>query len=121
MKDHSGVDTSMWDGFGDTFGKYKQLVAAVLMSVAVFAAILTLCGCCCIPCIRVLCTRVITTALEPVNAKMSNLYALLPVDDIDPCKNDELGSALGGDDLLRREDDSLNLPDLFPDPGSYDG
>uniref|UniRef100_A0A665T944 Uncharacterized protein n=1 Tax=Echeneis naucrates TaxID=173247 RepID=A0A665T944_ECHNA len=49
MKEHSGVDTSMWDSWMDVFGKYKALVSSVLVSIAVFAAILTLCGCCCVP------------------------------------------------------------------------
>ncbi|KAL2100157.1 hypothetical protein ACEWY4_004551 [Coilia grayii] len=117
MKDHSGVDTTMWDGFGDAFGKYKQLAATIIMSIAVFAAILTLCGCCCIPCIRVLCTRLITTALEPVNAKVSMLYTLLPSSEQDDDDVNETNVDEGNDN----DDESLNFPDLFPDPGNYDG
>lgn len=112
MKDHSGVDTSMWDGLGDMFGKYKQLVFSIIMSIAVFTAILTLCGCCCIPCIRVLCTRMITTAIQPVKTEVSEMYALLTPagqprgdDDSDDDKDD-------GDDLP-------HLPDLFSDLGDY--
>ncbi|XP_044058777.1 uncharacterized protein LOC122879110 isoform X2 [Siniperca chuatsi] len=52
MKDHSGVDTTMWDSWLNAFGKYRTLVSSILISLAVFAAILTLCGCCCIPCLR---------------------------------------------------------------------
>ena len=48
MKDHSGIDNSFWDDWMNVFGKYKNLVDSVLISVAVFAANLTLCGCCCI-------------------------------------------------------------------------
>lgn len=54
MKEHSGVDTSVWDGWLDQFGRFKGLIASALMSVAVFAALSTLCGCCCVPCIRAL-------------------------------------------------------------------
>lgn len=65
MKEHSGVDTSMWDKWMDVFGKYKSLVSSVLLSIAVFAALLTLCGCCCIPCLRELSQRLITRAVGP--------------------------------------------------------
>ncbi|KAF7218347.1 syncytin-1-like [Nothobranchius furzeri] len=65
MKDHSVVDTAMWDSMFDVFGKYKTLVLSILISIAVFAAILTTCGCCCIPCIRALIQRLITTAITP--------------------------------------------------------
>lgn len=65
MKEHSGVDTSMWDSWMDMFGKYRTLVSSILVSMAVFAAILTLCGCCCIPCIRALINRLIATAITP--------------------------------------------------------
>uniref|UniRef100_A0A3P8R7D5 Envelope glycoprotein n=1 Tax=Astatotilapia calliptera TaxID=8154 RepID=A0A3P8R7D5_ASTCA len=65
MKEHSGVDTSTWDNWMDMFGKYRSLVSSILVSVAVFAAILTLCGCCCIPCIRALINRLIATAITP--------------------------------------------------------
>uniref|UniRef100_A0A8C6KDE4 Envelope glycoprotein n=1 Tax=Nothobranchius furzeri TaxID=105023 RepID=A0A8C6KDE4_NOTFU len=51
MKEHSGVDMSMWDSMFDMFGKYRTLVSSVLVSLAVFADFLTLYGCCCIPCI----------------------------------------------------------------------
>lgn len=65
MKEHSGVDTSMWDSWLNVFGKYHTPVSSVLISVAVFAAILTLCGCCCIPCLRAMLNILIITALGP--------------------------------------------------------
>uniref|UniRef100_A0A8K9WYD6 Uncharacterized protein n=1 Tax=Oncorhynchus mykiss TaxID=8022 RepID=A0A8K9WYD6_ONCMY len=67
MKSHSGVDTSTWDSWMDAFGKYKVLVSSILVSISVFVAILTLCGCCCIPCARSLLSRVITSAIAPNN------------------------------------------------------
>uniref|UniRef100_A0A3B4YA05 Uncharacterized protein n=1 Tax=Seriola lalandi dorsalis TaxID=1841481 RepID=A0A3B4YA05_SERLL len=78
MKDHSGVDTSMWDRWMDAFGRYKSLVSSLLISVAVFASILTLCGCCCIPCVRSLANRVITTAIEG-KAPLHQMMPLIPV------------------------------------------
>lgn len=67
MKEHSGVDTSMWDGWLDPFGRFKGLIASALMSIAVFAAVLTLCGCCCIPCIRALITKLVNAAIGKVD------------------------------------------------------
>ena len=81
MKEHSGVDTTMWDSWMDMFGKYKTLISSNLISVAVFAAILTLYGCCCIPCLRALLNRLITTAIAPMEAKVSHMYPLLETDD----------------------------------------
>lgn len=66
MKEHSGVDTYFWDEWMSYFGKYKDLVSSVLIAVAIFAALLTLCGCCCIPCIRALLLRLIASAVGPL-------------------------------------------------------
>lgn len=67
MKEHSGVDTTMWDAWLSKFGRLKGLIASVLMSITVFTAMLTLCGCCCIPCIRALIVKLIDAALGKVN------------------------------------------------------
>lgn len=96
MKEHSVVDTSMWDGWLDQFGRFKGLAASVLMSVAVFAALLTLCGCCCIPCIRALIIKLINTTLGKVDEQIRETMNLLD----------------GNND----NDDSYGLPGLFPDP-----
>ncbi len=37
---------------------------SIVVSIAVFGAILVTCGCCCIPCIRSLCNRLIVAAIE---------------------------------------------------------
>lgn len=63
IKEHSGVDSAMWHKWLNIFGKYKILVVSVLMSRAVFAAIMILCGCCCIPCIRALLIKLINRML----------------------------------------------------------
>uniref|UniRef100_A0AAZ3P3C0 Envelope polyprotein n=1 Tax=Oncorhynchus tshawytscha TaxID=74940 RepID=A0AAZ3P3C0_ONCTS len=78
MKSHSGIDTSMWDSWMSAFGKYKTLVSSILVSISVFAAILVLCGCCCIPCIRSLTTRVISRAIDP--SSPSQMFPLLDKD-----------------------------------------
>ncbi len=97
MKEHSGVDTTMWDFWLNMFGKYKVLVSSILVSLAVFAAILTLCGCCCIPCLCSLVNRLITTAISPMESQIAQMYPLL-------------GNS---------ENDS-DAYDLFPDPEDYE-
>ncbi|XP_038867837.1 syncytin-A-like [Salvelinus namaycush] len=84
MKHHSGVDTSMWDSWMDAFGKYKMLVSSILVSISVFTAILVLCGCCCIPCIRTLTTRIITTAIDPNQAEKGQMFPMLALEDAEP-------------------------------------
>uniref|UniRef100_A0A3P9DTF2 Envelope glycoprotein n=1 Tax=Maylandia zebra TaxID=106582 RepID=A0A3P9DTF2_9CICH len=82
MKEHSGVDTSTWDNWMDMFGKYRSLVSSILVSVAVFAAILTLCGCCCIPCIRALINRLIATTMMLLENNESDTDSEEEEDDI---------------------------------------
>ncbi|XP_024117060.2 syncytin-B [Oryzias melastigma] len=65
MGGHSGVDATMWDTWLNVFGNYRALVSSLLVFIAVFAAILTLCGCCCIPCLRSSVNRLIITAISP--------------------------------------------------------
>ena len=63
MKEHSGVKP--WDDFmSNFFGKWSKLVSAFILSVAVFIALFAICGCCCVPCIRALCIRVIDSAIQ---------------------------------------------------------
>ncbi|XP_047461371.1 uncharacterized protein LOC125020099 [Mugil cephalus] len=64
MHEHSGLDNPMDEWFASTFGKWKSLILSLLMSIAVFTAILVTCGCCCVPCIRSLMVRFITTTIE---------------------------------------------------------
>lgn len=70
LKEQSGIDNP-WDRWFDHFGKYKGLVQSILLSIAVFAALLTMCGCCCIPCIRALFQRLIDRAITPMNAMLA--------------------------------------------------
>lgn len=95
LKEHSGVDASMWDSWLSVFGRYKALVASVLVSIAIFAAILNLCGCCCIPWIRALVVRLIDTAVG--NRAQTLMYQSLPAADAN----------------LDDTDDRPSVPDLF--------
>ncbi len=57
-----GNEQGQWlDG---VLGKWKTLILSILVSIAVFVSILVTCGCCCIPCIRSLCNRLIVAAIE---------------------------------------------------------
>ncbi len=64
MKEHSGVDNPVEQWLDGVLGKWKALILSILVSIAVFIAILVACGCCCIPCIRSLCNRLIVAAIE---------------------------------------------------------
>lgn len=64
MAEHSGIDNPFDDWLTSVFGKYKTMFTSILISIATFVAIIVACGCCCIPCIRSLCNRVIVAAIE---------------------------------------------------------
>nr|XP_049572609.1 syncytin-A-like [Syngnathus scovelli] len=110
MKEHSGVNTEVWTDWLNVFGKYRTLVSSALVSIAVFSAILTLCGCCCIPCLRSLINRLITTAISPP----AETFPLLQRDDL----SIDAGSFSSDDPV----DDSfvVNLSGLFLDPSFAD-
>uniref|UniRef100_A0A3Q3K155 Integrase catalytic domain-containing protein n=1 Tax=Monopterus albus TaxID=43700 RepID=A0A3Q3K155_MONAL len=64
LAENSGINDPFSDLWSHWFGKWSGLVMSGLVSVALFAAILVLCSCCCIPCIRQLCTKCITRAID---------------------------------------------------------
>lgn len=64
MHEHSGIDNPLGGVFEQWFGKWKNLVVSVLLSLVGMLSVLGLCGCCCIPCIRSLCERIIVAAVE---------------------------------------------------------
>lgn len=89
LKEQSGIDNP-WDRWFDHFGKYKGLVQSILLSIAVFAALLTMCGCCCIPCIRALFQRLIDRAITPMNAMLAEQVHLLVLNPDDDLPDDDL-------------------------------
>uniref|UniRef100_A0AAY5K8F6 Envelope glycoprotein n=1 Tax=Esox lucius TaxID=8010 RepID=A0AAY5K8F6_ESOLU len=64
MHEHSGIDNPLEEWMTSMFGQWKGLIMSVLLSLSTFGAIMVTCGCCCIPCIRGLAMRVISTAIE---------------------------------------------------------
>lgn len=118
MKEHSGVDTTMWDSWMNVFGKYRVLVSSVLISLAIFAAILTLCGCCCVPCLRSLLNRLITTAISPMEHQMAQMYPLLAHHD--PHDDDDDDDETTVEELFHRlHNRGTDCSDLYPDLSDY--
>nr|XP_049610647.1 syncytin-A-like [Syngnathus scovelli] len=110
MKEHSGVNTEVWTDWLNVFGKYRTLVSSALVSIAVFSAILTLCGCCCIPCLRSLINRLITTAISPP----AETFPLLQRDDLSIDAGSFSSDDPVGDSIV------VNLSGLFLDPSFAD-
>uniref|UniRef100_A0A8C2Z1R4 Envelope protein n=1 Tax=Cyclopterus lumpus TaxID=8103 RepID=A0A8C2Z1R4_CYCLU len=63
LKENAGVKDLFTDMLENWFGKYKQLFLSIMATLAMMIVGLVLCGCCCIPCLRTLVARLITTAL----------------------------------------------------------
>lgn len=64
LKENSGIDNSLGKWLDKLFGKWKMIIVSALISLSSAITVLVLCGCCCIPCIRSLCNRIIVTAIE---------------------------------------------------------
>lgn len=67
MHEHSGIDNPIEDWMNNVFGRWKMLIMSLFISLAVFTAVLVTCGCCCVPCIRSLMVRLITSTIEGKN------------------------------------------------------
>lgn len=76
MKESSGINTWFEDWLEKTFGKWRAMAVTFFMSAAVFLAILVVCGCCGVPCIRTLCVRFIDHTIS--NGVSSGNYILIP-------------------------------------------
>ncbi|KAK0135706.1 Endogenous retrovirus group V member 2 Env polyprotein [Merluccius polli] len=79
LKEASGLDNPLEAWMQGLFGRWKALVMAVLTSLACFLAILITCGCCCIPCARTLCIRLIATTLSKENAPKDYEHQMVSV------------------------------------------
>ena len=64
LTEHSGQKNLLADWLDKTFGTWKTMITYAFISLVVAVTTLTLCGCCCIPCIRHLCLKCITTAID---------------------------------------------------------
>ncbi|XP_056264914.1 uncharacterized protein LOC130189902 [Pseudoliparis swirei] len=78
LAENSGIDTDPLTSWLDSvFGKYKAMFLSAAISLAVFTALLSCCGCCCIPCLRSLSIRLIETAIEKKDALHGQQMSLL--------------------------------------------
>lgn len=82
MHENSGIDSPFSDWMTGMFGKWKNLIMSVLLSVATFIGILVTCGCFCVPCIRSLCVRCITSTIEKKAPQNPPPYQM-PLDEQD--------------------------------------
>ena len=87
LAENSGVNDPITGWLDKQFGWYKALIASLLISIGCFLAIVVYCGCCCIPCLRTLVNRLITTALS--KERESSPYAMPLIDDGDGSEDRE--------------------------------
>ena len=91
----SGINNPLARWMDKVFGKWKSIITSMSLSIAVFTGILVTCGCCCIPCIRTLASRLIHTALAEENSPPS-YTAVYPLVWADP----DAGQPDSEDDIL---------------------
>ena len=77
LAEHSGFSDPLTGWLQDIFRKWAGSIKAMMLSVVVMIAILTICGCCFIPCLRGLLQRLIDTAVT----KTTMLYERVPTTD----------------------------------------
>lgn len=77
LKEASGIDDWFQSWLESTFGKWRAYAMAAFVSTAVFLSLLITCGCCCIPCIRALCVRLIDRTVSDTSSLSSNSYTPL--------------------------------------------
>ncbi|XP_040014539.1 uncharacterized protein LOC120807008 [Xiphias gladius] len=95
MHEQSGLDNPLDEWMTSVFGRWKGIITSLLLSIATFIAILTTCGCCCIPCIRALSVRLIDTAIQGRTQAMMPL--LLPVEEHIEVTDDKVRLRVMGD------------------------
>uniref|UniRef100_A0AAQ4Q744 Protein kinase domain-containing protein n=1 Tax=Gasterosteus aculeatus aculeatus TaxID=481459 RepID=A0AAQ4Q744_GASAC len=77
LAEHSGIDGTVGNWFGKYFGQWKGFLLSVFLTLVIAIVVFALCGCCCIPCIRQLCLRCITSAIDakiPLPYQMALLH-----------------------------------------------
>ncbi len=65
--ENSGIDNPLTTIMEKWFGKWSGLLTSIFTAIMVAVAVLGLCGCCCIQCIRGLAQRVIETGMTKSN------------------------------------------------------
>uniref|UniRef100_A0A3B1IVS4 Envelope glycoprotein n=1 Tax=Astyanax mexicanus TaxID=7994 RepID=A0A3B1IVS4_ASTMX len=81
MAENTGVDNPITKWLERTFGQWKGVFISMASAIAVFAAILVTCGCCCVPCIRSLKERIITRMMEGKDDKPPYMLPILECEE----------------------------------------
>lgn len=84
MMEHSGVNDPLGGWWMRTWGRWKGIILAMISTIAIFCTVV--CRCCCVPRIRSLCIRFITSMAEkgagqPAGSMMPLVPVALPVDE----------------------------------------
>lgn len=85
MAEDSGIENPLEAWMTGLFGKWKNLIMSLMVSLAVFMGLLVTCGCCIIPCARTLCSRLIETALRKETENNPTLQMPLLENDQEDC------------------------------------
>lgn len=88
MHEHSGISNPIGDWMTRTFSQWKGLITSLVVSLGVFIGILVTFGCCCIPCIRSLCLKLITIAIEGKVLDQTSMMPLLAT--AEDCQDSEV-------------------------------
>uniref|UniRef100_A0A667Y9M7 Uncharacterized protein n=1 Tax=Myripristis murdjan TaxID=586833 RepID=A0A667Y9M7_9TELE len=83
LAENAGVDDPFADFLESWFGKWRNLAMSLFISMGVMAALLILCGCCCIPCIRGLLQKLIDHSLTKTMLRSTRLTFLKGEDPVD--------------------------------------
>lgn len=93
LADNSGITDPITKWMEDMFGRWGNIL--LIISVGIAITVLVTCGCCCIPCMRELIQRLITTALT----KQQLFYQ--PVSTVDEFGRHEMKDQVWVDTRMR--------------------
>ncbi|XP_053714117.1 uncharacterized protein LOC128755014 [Synchiropus splendidus] len=79
MKEHSGVDTSVWTSWLDKFGSWKGVVQSIVTTIGIFLCVVIVIACCCIPCFKTILTKLVSVMIDQAGGRRGQ-YALVPLD-----------------------------------------
>ena len=99
MHEHSGINNPLDDWLTGVFGQWKNAFVSIFISLIGMFTCLALCGCCCIPCIRSLCNRIIVAAIE---GKQRSAYQmpLLKAESVCLMDVNDLGSEVDEEEIV---------------------
>ncbi|KAE8277797.1 Endogenous retrovirus group V member 2 [Larimichthys crocea] len=89
LADNSGITDPITKWMESIFGRWGNILKVLIMSVGIAIAVLITCGCCCIPCMREVIQRLITTTL------MKQQLFYQPVSTVDEFERHEMTEGQG--------------------------